>query len=66
MTKVILEVSGGVVQRVLSDSADVEVVKIEWDENESSGYDVNVGTMLIDPLHSMSVDSASVLASQTP
>lgn len=53
MAKVVVEISGGVVQQVYSDLNDIEVVKVDWDAGESPGDEVEVGAWSVATLEQM-------------
>ena len=64
MTTVVLDVSGGVVQAVYSDS-DIRVIKVDWDVGESPGDEVKAGDLMVDPVTAMPAETRAALAAIT-
>ncbi len=61
MTNVIIEVSGGVVQAVYSDDADLRVLKVDWDAGESPGDKSGVGVMFVDRMRDLPATTRDAL-----
>ncbi len=61
MATLIIEVSGGVVQEVYSDIADVRVIKIDWDAGESPGDAVQAGRLHVANVVDMPSDTRAAV-----
>lgn len=61
MITIVLDVSGGVVQAVYSDHADVRVIKVDWDVGESPGDEVKAGDLMVDSVKAMPEETRAVL-----
>ena len=66
MKTVIIEVSGGVIQEVYSDSADIRVVKVDWDAGESPGDAFTAGDLLVQKFAHLPVGTRKALAKLVP
>lgn len=66
MRTVVLVVSGGVVQGVFSDAADLRVIKVDWDVGESPGDAAHAGLCYVDDLRLLPQDSAALISALIP
>jgi hypothetical protein len=58
----IIEVSGGVVQEVYSNTKDIRVIKIDWDAGESPGDECFGGDLFVQPMSTLPPETRGALA----
>ena len=63
MPTLIIEVSGGVVQEVYSDTDDLRVIKVDWDAGESPGDKFTVGNLFVQKMSALPSATTEALAS---
>jgi hypothetical protein len=59
---VVVEVSGGVVQQVYSDTKAIRVIKIDWDAGESPGDECSGGDLFVQRMSMLPPETRGALA----
>jgi hypothetical protein len=62
VNNLIIEVSGGVVQELYSDTKDIRVIKIDWDAGESPGDECFGGDLHVQPMSTLPRETRGALA----
>lgn len=62
MQTIIIEVSGGVVQEVYSDKADIRIILVDWDNGESPGDNYAAGKLSPQPLSAMPSETRGAIS----